>query len=299
MSSDIEHIKLQMVEQYELGGQMDVAEWARRHPEHRDEILDFWTWLRGTPRLAEIEAAPPPQIGDNVGEDAFRQATMAVALGRQWLEEPVDDAEEIRLGIELERCRRQPYQHAGTAPIAFRRAAVYAWVVCAWQRQRPRVSRLATQKATYLLERALSLGLFREHQPKRLGPYDHTARYRDAEPIASKQQWLRINGSVLEPGRSAAKVHTYAPRYLRQEALARRLLDALAALSEQELEAWATVDAATCSLLEQGLTVTVRSIREELAATPEWKSKLARQNFSDTEIERTLTHLVRLRLVQL
>ena len=90
----------------------------------------------------------------------------------------------------------------------------------------------------------MSLGLFGEHQPKRLGPYDHTARYKDAKPMASTQQWLRISGSVLKPGKSAEKVHAYAPRYQCEESLARQLLDILAPLSEQELETWTTVDAA-------------------------------------------------------
>src|SRR5690606_26249010 len=134
---------------------------------------------------------------------------------------------------------------------------------------------------------------------KRFGPYDHTARYKDAEPIAEKQEWLRVSGAVIHPGKCIGNVEKYARRYVRREELARRLLQILGGLSGAELETWGTVHSAAQALEHAGEEVTAASIRALLARTPEWNSKLARSNFSDAAIQSALIHLARLRLVRL
>jgi hypothetical protein len=242
-----------------------------------------------------------PEIRDNLGEEALRQATLAVALGRQWLQDSVDEreAEEERLGAELERLRDEPFEQSGRASKAFRRAAVFAWVIFVWQDRRSRISRLATQKATYLLEHGMDLQLFTEHRRKRFGPYDHTARYKDAEPIAVQQRWLYISGTVIRPGDAIGNVARYSRWYVRREDLARRLLQVIEGLSDAELETWATVHSAAQALSRLGIDVTSESIRALLERMPEWKEKITRNNFSESAIRSALHHLVRLRLLRL
>lgn len=301
MISNIEQIELQMLAEYERSGALDVAAWTRRHPEHRDAILHYWLWLRGTPSVEELTGAPPPVIEDDIAEDALEQATLAANLGSAWLEEVVDGAEgdEDPLGTELDELRRRAFSRGGTASPEFRRAAVYAWVVAEWTSDTATVTRLRAQKATYFLEHGLALGLFTEHRRKPLGPYDHKARYRDAEPIAKRQKWLAVSGTVLKPGPKIEAVQKYAPRYLRREDLARRLLNVLEPLSDAELETWATVHSAVHALSGAGGNPTPDRIREWLEEIPEWKGKLRRVNFSTEALQAALQNLARLRFVQL
>ena len=101
--------------------------------------------------------------------------------------------------------------------------------------------RALKQKATYLLECAMSLGVFREHGRKTLGPYDSAARYKDAEPIACKKGWLEVEGSTLRVPAGTDDWRRFAGRYLRSESLAKRFVDYLARFSDAELETMATV----------------------------------------------------------
>src|ERR1700752_2125133 len=298
-SRDIERIKLELLGEYEREGLVDIAQWTRRFPEHREELIAYWMWLRGTPRLADIDLAQSVATHDDIAEHALNQACMAVSLGRQWLEAAVDadgDAEG-KLGLEMERLRLKSFGQTGTAPKAFRRAVVYSWVVSVLGERSVRVSRLATQKATYFLERGLSLGLFTEHQRKPLGPYDHQARYKDAEPIASKKGWLRVSGSTFEAGEQSSELSRYVGRYVRSEDLARRLLAVLARVSDSELETWATVDWAGRVLSAQGHAIAAVDVRRIFSQTPEWHGKLRRQNFREAAIARAIDRLSRLRLL--
>jgi hypothetical protein len=301
MNSELEFIKLSMLEEYERAGHVDVSEWTTRYPQLRDAIIDYWILLRGTTRLSDIDPTEAPALDDTIAEEAFSQAREAVALGPQWLEPGVADPNELdRLGASLERLRSQRFEQRGKAPLAFRRAAVFAWTVAVLAAERSRVSRFQAQKAAYFLERALQIGLFTEHQQMPFGPYDHTARYKDAEPIAQRKGWLLPAGTthfVVGPNSSGAG--EYATRYVRSEDLARRLLKVLSGCTDDQLETWATVDWAARELVRRGEDVTPAAIRRLLGNTPVWSAKLDRPNFADSDLQRTLQQLVRLRLVRL
>jgi hypothetical protein len=114
-------------------------------------------------------------------------------------------------------------------------AVVCAWVVSRLQRTRPRVTRLAAQKVTYLLEHAMLLGIFAEHDRKPLGPYDSKSRYRDAEPIARKKGWLSVEGTALRARDDLADLTQFVPRYVRNEAVAARFVDKLGELSDDQI----------------------------------------------------------------
>jgi hypothetical protein len=298
MDSSIEEGKAALLMEYERLGTVDLGAWIGRYPQHRDELIDFWMWVKGTPREAEMNVGPFPATDSDVVEGAFRDACLAVNLGRQWLERPLDPSvEAIReMAVALEALRAQPRVKSGKAPVQFRKAVVWTWVVSIFQSQRPRVSRLAVQKATYLLDCAMNLGVFADHTRKQLGPYDCKARYEDAEPIAINKQWLKVCGATLSATDDLSEVSRFVGRYLRSKQLAQRLIDYLARLSDDELETLATVHWSARELIEAGDMVSVTSVRHTLACTPEWRPKLDRANFSLDRVGTALQQLKDLRL---
>jgi len=294
-NGELARAKLALLDLYERGVSVNIAEWVGRHPQHRDELLDYWMWLSSTTRLTDtqrIAVAP----GERIAEETLQRACMSVSLGYQWLEPSADHGDiEETLGYELERLRNLPETKTGRAPKPFRRAAVYAWIVSNVTKEQ--VSRLTVQKTAFLLERAMNLGLFTEHRRKRFGPYDHTARYKDAEPIASKKDWLRVQDTSLAPGDSAGEARKYAVRYLKSEKLAKQLLDILVRLSDSQLETWATVEWIAGRLAHTATAPTAEDVRAALKSMPEWSDKLGRANFTTWHIEEALSALKLLRLV--
>lgn len=180
---------------------------------------------------------------------------------------------------------------------SFRRAVVCAWVVKELSDLRNAVSRLALQKTTYLLENALTLNLFDEHRQKPLGPYDHTARYKDAEPIAAKKGWIRIVGSRLEAGEKSSEFEKYIGRYLRSADLARTLVRLFGQLTDEQLETWATVHWLARRMASTEPDVTAKGIREALNRDRQWSPKVQRPNFREDRIHEALEGLRKLGLL--
>lgn len=299
MVDTLDRLKLDLVSEYERSGRVDIAEWVRRHPAHRDELLDFWMFLSGTPRSPESSPEPDPlprleRSEAEIYEQTLKDACLAVTFGPSWLNPPVDPQRET-LAADLESLRGNP-QTVRKQHLAFRKAVVCTWIVARLQRARPRVSRLAAQKVSYILEHAMNLGVFVEHDRKPLGPYDRKARYRDAEPIARKKGWLTISGSTLTAASDLSDVTGYAGTYLRSEELAGRLVDCLAPLSDDELETIATVHWIARDLEETGRPSTAQEVARALAATAEWKTKLSRSNFTESKLRVALLFLSDLRL---
>lgn len=300
MSGEIERIKLELLEEYEGGSLIDIGAWTVKFPVYREELVDYWMWLRGTPRLSEVDPKQGLSTGDSVAREAVRQACLAVSFGSHWLDDPVDPdlRADQELGAELARIRAMPYHYRGKAPQAFRKAVVYAWIVQELRPRRERVTRLAAQKVAYILEQGLRLGVFTEHQQKPLGPYDHKAKYRDAEPIATRNGWMRVEGTSLEPGQSTSKFDRYVQNYIRSQSLAQRLVERLARLTDEELEIWATLSWVGHALASKGEEVTVEGVQSFLAHNQQWKAKLGRRSFEPQTIAATLARLSRLHLLQ-
>ncbi len=298
MDGVVEKAKAALLMEYEHVGAVDIAVWVSRYPEHRDELIDFWMWVKGTPRSAEMTGAPFPAADSDVIESALRDACLAVNLGRQWMEAPVDPSTMVvqEMARALDAIRAKPRLKGGKAPVGFRRAVVWTWIVCLFQDRRSHASRLAVQKVTYLLENAMNLGLFTEHTRKPLGPYDHKARYRDAEPIAVKKGWLDVQGTTLRATEKASEVQRFVGRYLRSEALAAQVVRYLVGFSDEELEVIATVHWTVKELTNLGRVVSVAAIVSALAETPQWQAKLQRQAYSATLLGVALRRLQELRL---
>jgi hypothetical protein len=301
MHDDLERIKQDLLARYESGAPIDIAAWTMQFPTFREEILDYWMWLEGTPRLRDMDMTQSPDSDDTIAYEAIRDACLSVLVDPRGLVESVDpDAGADKdLGAQLAQVRELPSYARGRAPKEFRRAVVYTWIVQVLAPQRERVSRLAAQKVAYLLEQALGLGLFTDHEPKLLGPYDSRVKYRDAEPIAAKQGWINVQAASLEPQRVDVKFERYLHRYLPSEALARSFVTRLGRLTDEQLETWATVLWAGRALVVRGAPVTTDTVKSFLHDNVEWRPKLKRENFSSERIAEALARLSQLRLLQL
>lgn len=298
MADTAERIKFELLSEYDRTGKVDITIWVNRYPSHRDEIIDFWLWARGTRVSPEERAGPFDSVDADITEESLRNACLAVNFGPQWLSAAVDpeSTDLERLGMELESLREKSGQKS-KAPVAFRKAVVYTWVVSRLQKKRPSVSRLAVQKTTYLLEWAMGLGIFAEHDRKPLGPYDYKARYKDAEPIARKKGWLTITGTNLRAAADLSEVDRSAARYLRSGKLAGELLDSLAGCSDSQLETLATVHWTGRELAGGDHEMSIDAIERALASTPEWRDKLSRENFSPARLRDAVAFLRKLRLI--
>jgi hypothetical protein len=299
MEMTLDEIKFVMLDNYERNGDLDVATWVSRKPEYREEIIDFWLWMKDASFASEIDGEQLPSAHVRVAEDALRNACLAVNFGPQWLEASVQSEADdvVELGKKLEPIRTNIRAPSGKAPIAFRKAAITSWVVSVLQKHRSPVTRLAVQKTTYVLEASMNLGVFSDHDRKPLGPYDYKARYKDAEPIALKKGWLTISGSELHAPKDAIEACRYAARYLRSQDIAERLIVYLSHFSDAELETLATVHsiAKASGLVEH--SVSADAVRRELALTKEWRAKVRRKNFSLVCLDAALNQLRALRLL--
>lgn len=290
MTFTLEEAKLHLADEYERTGQVVLDLWLNRLPEAAADLLAFAFALEGSPLRADWSGE-----GEWVDEGAVAEDAIASACRR--VEEP-DAIAERRLGEEMSAIRAYPPPpQTGKARPPFKRAAINAWVVDRLRGNQPGTSRIAAQKTTYLLERSLGLGLFTEHQRMPFGPYDPTAKYKDAEPIGTKQGWIISSGHDLLAGPNIGAVYRFAPNYLRSADVAERLVRLFAARSPWELETWATVEAAASDLAAIGEPVNAQSVRAALARIPAWEAKLKRRNFSLQAIKAALEHLSRLGLV--
>ncbi|HEX8674878.1 MAG TPA: hypothetical protein VF710_23465 [Longimicrobium sp.] len=273
--------------EFESSGDVDTRKWLALYPDVAMDVLDFIVWIEAE----EVPRGATWVDDGGVAEAAFRAAFDQVKSAQLAdLHQLSSQLHEIRSLAQAPASRR--------APLQFQRAAVYAWTVAHLHDRRRRVSRLAAQKSVYVLEHALDLHLFEEHQRMRLGPYDSTARYKDAEPIARQKLWVEAEGSALRPGEKVAEADRYAERYLRSREAAVRLLEVLALLTDDELETFATVQAVVAEMRKESVEVGVRSVKERIADIPEWAGKLTRRNFNDRDVAVALQRLTVLGLDQ-
>jgi len=297
MSKDLEIIKFELLTACETGT-VDIDQWIQKFPEHRNELLDFWLWAR--PR-AEIDRAGPtdmsPRSIASIRDESLHRACIAVSLGSEWLRPLAVEVEIDKIAQGVRQLKKQPAAKVPLNRRPFRRAVVYAWVIEQLAEVRTRVSRLATQKTTYLLESFLVLELFDTHKQKPLGPYDHVARYTDAEPIAEKKGWIEVVGSTMYVGAKASEFRQYASRYLRSTKLASTLTRWLGRLTDDQLETLATVHWTAAGLVTNNRPLTTETVLESIEKDPSWSSKLNKANFEREHVAAALAALTALGLL--
>lgn len=295
MSNELDALRRDMLREFEESGRIDTRSWLARCPSLAADIVDLAMLVEGSPREAEI--VPVSWHDDSaIATGALRHACTSVL---QSTAKAMTPSARSSLGASMARVRSTARTAGGKAPDTFKRAAILAWTVDCLQRRRGSVSRLSTQKAIYFLENALDLSLFvGRFQAMPLGPYDSQSRYKDAEPIAERKEWILVNGTSLGVGKKVEEAARYATRYVRSSGVAAQLLDWLAALSDAELETLATTHAVALDLRQAGRPINYAAIREAISTLPVWKGKLARSNFEEERVESAINRLFSLGLLE-
>ena len=156
------------------------------------------------------------------------------------------------------------------------------------------LGRKKVQKCLYLLRRHQdeSTAAFKK---KAAGPYADEVRYKGGEPIAKDNQYISTTtvkgkGTTFARGENLNKALTYIELWGKQDDI-KWVGEKLKFKRVDELELLATVDMAICDLEEAGTPVSVASIKHLIATNAEWKAKLEKQTFSDSNIDRAIYDL--------
>ncbi len=186
---------------------------------------------------------------------------------------PAGAAETAEVSVTEPACRP-------TASVAFRQAAVLAWVVHRLHSPGRPVSRFRVQKMLYLIEAVTETGLFNEFRKQAAGPYDPGLRYKGPEDIAVRQRgWLVARGDAhFEPGSNIEEALRRAPRYM-DEVLAESVLEKFRGFRDETLERWTTVHLAAVELQRRGDPATPDTVLAYIQSVPEWQPKLSREEF--------------------
>ena len=157
------------------------------------------------------------------------------------------------------------------------------------------LSRMRYTKLSYLLHRHAE-GRAEGYLKKAAGPYNPRTRYRGPEAIALKNGYVRRheNGDYggFIAGKSIEKAESYFAKWYEEDSL--RWLDQFRYEKRDDLELLTTVDLAIEELREAGKAISVEGVRKVIHSDPEWKAKLNRSVFSNTNIARAIERCRRL-----
>lgn len=152
------------------------------------------------------------------------------------------------------------------------------------------------QKLCYLAHRKAGDDVTESHLKKAAGPLDVKARYQ-AESLARKKGYIQPIGEKeppsFAPGANVAEADRYAGR--RRDA-AEWVAHHFKYETNDRLELLTTVDLAALELRRDGQAATAESVRQFIAAEPEWAPKLTEKAelFSEANIEQALAELAEL-----
>jgi len=195
--------------------------------------------------------------------------------------------------IELPKRKSRPAAQSGRHNQQFDDAVMIAGIVNALYSDKYLLGRKKVQKCLYLLRRHQdeSTSAFKK---KAAGPYADEVRYKGGEPIARKAKYIITTttkkGTTFAKGSDIGRALNYIESWGKQDDI-QWLIAKLKFKKVDELELLATVDMAICDLEEADTPVSVASIKHLIATNEEWKAKLEKQSFSDTNIAYAIKEL--------
>lgn len=151
------------------------------------------------------------------------------------------------------------------------------------------IGRTRRVKLTYLWERHQK-GVTQGYLKKAAGPYNPNTRYQGPESIALKNGYVRkvqkgtYSGFVAGP--NISKAEDYLKKWHGEDF--KKWLKQFKYTKTAELELLATVDMAMVDINASGDPIQLETVKQVIENHPEWKAKLDRDIFSDTNIARAI-----------
>ena len=169
-------------------------------------------------------------------------------------------------------------------------AVMIAGIVNAFYSEKYPLGRKKVQKLLYLLRRKEQADISAFHK-KAAGPYADEVRYKGGEPIAQKNKYIQIKisdkGSCFEKGAQIQQALVYLQDW-GKHADVDWLVSQFQYTNVNELELLATVDMAICDLRRGGKEISVASIKDLIRSNKEWRDKLKKTYFRDSDIQRAI-----------
>lgn len=169
-------------------------------------------------------------------------------------------------------------------------AVMIAGIVNAFYSEKYPLGRKKVQKLLYLVRRKEQADISAFHK-KAAGPYADEVRYKGGEPIAQKNKYIQVKrnekGSCFEKDVQMQQALTYLKDWGKQ-ADVDWLVSQFQYTSVNELELLATVDMAICDLRREGKEISVASIKDLIRSNKEWRDKLKKTYFRDSDIQRAI-----------
>ena len=169
-------------------------------------------------------------------------------------------------------------------------AVMIAGIVNAFYSEKYPLGRKKIQKLLYLVRRKEQADISAFHK-KAAGPYADEVRYKGGEPIAQKNKYIQVKrnekGSRFEKGVQMQQALTYLQDWGKQADID-WLVSQFQYTSVNELELLATVDMAICDLRREGKEISVASIKDLIRSNKEWRDKLKKTYFRDSDIQRAI-----------
>ena len=169
-------------------------------------------------------------------------------------------------------------------------AVMIAGIVNAFYSEKYPLGRKKVQKLLYLVRRKEQADISVFHK-KAAGPYADEVRYKGGEPIAQKNKYIQVKrnekGSRFEKGVQMQQALTYLQDWGKQGDVD-WLVSQFQYTSVNELELLATVDMAICDLRREGKEISVASIKDLIRSNKEWRDKLKKTYFRDSDIQRAI-----------
>lgn len=170
-------------------------------------------------------------------------------------------------------------------------AVAIAAIVNAFYSERYPLGRKRVQKLLYLLRRKQEADTS-AFKKKAAGPYADEVRYRGGEPIAKKNGYITAitskKGTVFSKGEHIESALSYVEKW-EWKLVFDWLIDKFKYTKTDELELLATIDMAMCDLTHTGDAITVDTIKNLIASNSEWKAKLSKTFFKDSDIAWAIT----------
>lgn len=169
-------------------------------------------------------------------------------------------------------------------------AVMIAGIVNAFYSEKYPLGRKKIQKLLYLVRRKEQADISAFHK-KAAGPYADEVRYKGGEPIAQKNKYIQVKrsekGSRFEKGMQMQQAMAYLQDWGKQADID-WLVSQFQYTSVNELELLATVDMAICDLRREGKEISVASIKDLIRSNKEWRDKLKKTYFRDSDIQQAI-----------